>query len=310
MTHCYSQRMLNPYHGLVNVVEVPGADAVSRDGLNWTLYIQGGSEAEPMEDGSLQQVRLPDIKFGTWSARCGLRRAPVRLVTDYEKLDRAGNRLLKALKDSVHALPFAQRDLWELWLLDRQQGLPLGLLESACHRADRYPDAPRSWTPGQRARATFAHPETGDQAAERLARQVNDAAGSVCWFLRAEDGSGREPDAGTAFPRQLPPDAFPELLLREQWPRQAETELVRAYLAWQAPWLLALQHVSRATRARLEAWACRQALLLEELFPTYPEILDPARIRVARVEAALRRSADKGSAAGAPDGSAFFVTGN
>jgi hypothetical protein len=22
---CYSQRMLNPYHGIVNVVEVPGA---------------------------------------------------------------------------------------------------------------------------------------------------------------------------------------------------------------------------------------------------------------------------------------------
>jgi hypothetical protein len=40
----YSQRMLNPDHGMVNVVELTGADAVSRDCVNWTLYIQGGSE--------------------------------------------------------------------------------------------------------------------------------------------------------------------------------------------------------------------------------------------------------------------------
>jgi hypothetical protein len=45
MPQYYSQRMLNPYHGLVQVVEIDGADAVSRDGLTWTLYLQGEQEA-------------------------------------------------------------------------------------------------------------------------------------------------------------------------------------------------------------------------------------------------------------------------
>ena len=37
MARLYSQRMLNRFHGIVNVAEIAGADAVWRDGVDWTL---------------------------------------------------------------------------------------------------------------------------------------------------------------------------------------------------------------------------------------------------------------------------------
>ena len=65
MSHCYSHRMLNPFHGTVNVVDIGGADAVSRDGVHWALYLQGQVDRELADDGSPFEVALPDIKFGT-----------------------------------------------------------------------------------------------------------------------------------------------------------------------------------------------------------------------------------------------------
>ncbi len=79
MREAYSQRMLNPFHGVVNVVQVPGADAVSRDGVHWNLYIQGDSEAVACADGSRHQVALPDVKYGSWSAAIPARRPMVAL---------------------------------------------------------------------------------------------------------------------------------------------------------------------------------------------------------------------------------------
>ncbi len=92
------QRMLIPYHGIVNLVEIDGADAVCRDGVDWMLCIQGGTEPEPGNDGFGQQVSLPDLEFGDWSRATGLKRTSVRHVTDYHRLDQIGGRLLEAVK--------------------------------------------------------------------------------------------------------------------------------------------------------------------------------------------------------------------
>ena len=44
MVRCYSQRLVNPFRGILSVVETEDADAVSSDGLHWSLYIHGEIE--------------------------------------------------------------------------------------------------------------------------------------------------------------------------------------------------------------------------------------------------------------------------
>jgi len=319
MARYFSQRMLNPYHGIVNVVEIEGADAVSRDGIHWMLYIQGGTELEQSDGGSRTDVPLPDIKFGTWSRREGLRRAPVRYVTDYEQLDWLGSRLLDAVKGCADRVPFPHGDKYELWLLDADMMMPLAALHSGCKASDATTISSITWTPGQAARESFRYSRDPEEAlgdADRLAALVRKAAGekpTAQWFLRTDDrggiGLGCNRDLAGLQGRRLCGDVFPELLLRSEWESQNDAELVAGFHTWQAPWLLALQTLSRQTRRRLETAARLRAMLVDQLHPNYPEIINQAAITAARVEAALRRSSDQG-VEDDPTRSSFFVTGN
>lgn len=319
MVRTYSQRMLNPYHGMVNVVEISGADAVSRDGVNWMLYIQGGSETESLSDGKIHEISLPDIKFGSWSAEQGLRRAPVRFVSDYARLDEIGNQLLQSVKSTAEGVPFPQHDAYELWLLDRKAHLPLALLDSCCMESGADAFASLSWNPGQLARRTFRSLgcNSGESHADYLAETINGAAGrapTVQWFARDADGSGlgmrcNNGRSGLAG-RRLEAQYFPELMLRTDWENTGECCLAADFIAWQAPWLLALQNLSHRCRRRLEALARRRANLLAELYPTYPEVVDRKTVEAARVEAILRKSAIRPDKATETSETTFFVTGN
>jgi hypothetical protein len=318
MVRYFSQRMLNPYHGIVNVVEIEGADAVCRDGVHWMLYIQGGNELERSDDDGWAEVPLPDIKFGTWSRREGLKRAPVRYVTDYDQLDRLGSRLLDAVKSRAGQVPFPHGDRYELWLLD-DTTLPLALLNSGCGASDTVVFNGLTWTPGQAARESFrcsSDPQEALGDAERLTQLVRKAAGSkptAQWFLRSDDGSGIGLGCSLNLAglqgRRLRRDAFPELLLRSAWGSPRDAQLVASFHSWQAPWLLALQTLSPETRRHLETAARLRAVLVDQLYPNYPEIIDQAAIKAARVEAALRRSSEDRADEDAYRTS-FFVTAN
>jgi hypothetical protein len=129
-------------------------------------------------------------------------------------------------------------------------------------------------------------------------RVVNRAAGArprAQWFLRKSDRSGQalrgiRTEAELAQ-RNLPAEAFPEQQLRSHWPDRGDEQLVRAYLDWQAPWLLMLQHLSDPTRDRLEQAAVQRAMLMAESHVLFPKVIDSGRIVAARVEASLRRAA-------------------
>jgi hypothetical protein len=49
----YSQRMLNPYRGIMNVLDMGTADAVTTDGITWTLYLQDESLLGIANDGDM-----------------------------------------------------------------------------------------------------------------------------------------------------------------------------------------------------------------------------------------------------------------
>ncbi len=307
MPECYSQRMLNPFHGIVNVIEIAGADAVSSDGENWTLFVHGEHETAELADGTRQEVETPDVKFGVWSARQGLRRAPIRNAADYEFVDHVGRYLLEVIRQHAAMVPFPLRDRYELWLLDSAFDLPLALIDSRCRQGDISEDTQLKWRVGVTARSHFQVPEIlvrrldGINPAEVLERVINRAAGTrprAQWFVRRDDLSGLSIRSLRVEPelrgRLLPAKAFPEQQLRSHWPDHTDQSLVRAYLDWQAPWLLMLQHLSDNTRDRLERAAGQRALLLAESHALFPKVIDKGRIVAARVEANLRRAAGEG----------------
>lgn len=304
MAQCYSQRLVNPFRGILSVVETEDADAVSSDGVHWALYIHGETEDVRMSDGSLRDVVLPDVKFGDWSARDGLKRSPVRNVADLDRLDAIGSHLLEAVKHAAGDIPFPLRDQDELWLLDREDR-PLALLCVAVNEGERETPQSLHWRPGEIAKAHFVSDhELVDAQAGRCAGQVvedliNAAAGArprAQWFWRSSDGSGAGQDGvaidSAIMGRTLAASEFPPLLLGTAWATPCQRALLEDFLDWQAPWLLQLQHIGREARARLEQLAARRPGEVARCHRLYPEVIDADRLTAARVEAQLRGALD------------------
>jgi hypothetical protein len=300
MPRCYSQRRLNPFLGIVNVIAIEEGEALCCDGVNWTLFVRGGEGDAARDVG--RGLATAAIRFGVWSAREGLRRAPLSHCADEGFAGDVGCELLAVIREKSALLPFALRDRYELWLLDTVFDLPLALIDSACSRVGMRGDVPLHWRADASAEAPFHVPppllRNGESPAAAVARIVNRAAGPrlrAQWFYRSESGGGQAirgiHSDEQLVGRVLPPEAFPEKLLRAHWPDRVEQALVRAYLDWQAPWLLMLQHLSEATRDRLEQAAAARPRLLAEHHALFPKVMDNARVVAARMEAGLRRAA-------------------
>jgi hypothetical protein len=137
--------------------------------------------------------------------------------------------------------------------------------------------------------------DLNEPAAVYLTRYVNSLASGVAqWLRRADDGAGlglHTLKGGDELRgRVLEADAFPPLFIATAGMDAAHARLVHDYHAWQAPWMLLLPHLERATRSALEARACQQAELIEKHYRLYPTIIDRPALQAARVEAALVRS--------------------
>ncbi|MBI5460649.1 MAG: hypothetical protein HY941_00500 [Gammaproteobacteria bacterium] len=304
MTHHYSQRLVNPFRGILSVVETEDADAVSNDGIHWALYIHGQHELAQLNDGTQRDVALPDIKYGDWSRQDGFKHAPIRNVVDHRRLDAIGAHLLEAVKFAAEQLPFPLRDHYELWLLDTQAS-PLALLNVAVHDHERDNPTVLHWRPGEAAKAVFTStsPLSANAAnacaGQRVEDLVNQAAGTppaAQWFQRDAKGAGIGLDGirieAELKGRCLDVSAFPQRLLATAWAAPAERALLEEFLDWQAPWLLQLQNLNDETRAHLERLAVRRAGVVAQCHQLYPQVIDEDRLTTARVEARLRGTVD------------------
>jgi hypothetical protein len=277
----YSLRRMPPYQGTVQIIEVDGHRAISRDGALWQVHLRTSGV------GRVSQV--------AWSEeRGGL------IETDYTRA------ILAALRNRPHG-PFPFTDHLELWLLGAGDGLPLALLQTLVdgpppmvHQAD--------WNAGLGEYHAFVAPSlfsdpAPDQEmpmahAEVLTRCVRAAAGPLPraqWFRRTDDGSGvgltgLNLDVGMAG-RMLRADDFPELLLREEWDNDLHRRLVEEYHDWQAPNLLTNTGLRRSTRDALEHAACRQAQRLYAVRQLLPEIVNQDLVEAALVEGRMRQAA-------------------
>lgn len=265
----YALRRFCPYQGVIQVVDVGAARAYSTDGRHWTVRLQNPAD---------------------------IRRTAEQDVT--------ADDLMQALNDRP-PLPFPQQDRVELWLLDKRTRLPLALVKTrrSLTEIDEVKDP--SWRPfltnsGFQCETLATAAETRrpagppPRAQDVLERQVNLAARPLPvlqWFERLADGSGIGHDGlrvdDTLRHRQLPREAFPELLVADRWEDATEQALVRDYHAWHAPLLLAHQNLSRPTRRWLEGAARRNPARLLDNYAMFPEVLDADAMQVALVSAKL-----------------------
>ncbi len=300
---CYAQRLLNPFRGVMNIIEYQGAEAVTTDGLHWDIYVRDTTLVADLADG--HKVQTGDIRYGSWAQQQGLKRGAIYPSNDFKLLEHRGAIVYEYLLDHFHEVPFALRDHYELWLLDGQ-GLPLALLHSATCEQDIELDCNIDWRAGRECNRHFrsdgcdamgSHDTDRLSAGERLTRQVNARAGpspAVQWFRRDTDGAatglgGVNLAAGFAA-RRLPDDVFPDYFVTDSPKDAAHQRLLRDFFAFQAPCLLLLPTLDPQTRATLETQAVERALAVAQHCHLYPAIIDAEAIRAARVEALLRAS--------------------
>jgi hypothetical protein len=258
----YSKRRLNPYQGLIMVVDAGAIRAYSSHGHQW-------------------RVQASEHRELNWD-RQGRQALPTR------------QQMARAIRQRP-ATPFPRGDNYELWLLDIEQGMPLALLDSAHHEAETEQSGEPQWHGFIRESSRFqsSHQDL-TYTAYQLHNLINRASRPypiTQWFWRRPDGSGIglhglrvENDLQG---RTLAATCFPEMLIREIWPESQQCDLSRAYHNWLAGYLLAHEDLSPVTRQRLE-----QSLLLNPVpflygYPQLPRVLDRQACRAAYVAARL-----------------------
>jgi hypothetical protein len=223
--------------------------------------------------------------------------------------------LLAAL-ETRPALPFPIFDIHELWLLDRESGLPLALLATDRGFSRGGEKTEVEWFPFVLSYTGFRSPalaerdavtrQAGDAHRDFLARIVNQAARPhpmTQWFRRGQDGVGKG-ESGRRLPhewrdREVASSDFPELLVRENWNSRLEYSVISDYHRWLAPVLLLWPRLSLETRRNLEIQACENPRWLARVHRLLPTRVDPARIQAALVAARLEEA--QAGAAPAPD---------
>lgn len=301
MIKTYSQRILNPYSGNVQIAESEHARAVTIDGENWEIHFLRSVYTEPIptptkQKGAFSRIaeffkparQIPPITAKQKPKRQFARVGMIK-QSDFEELLSRKNaevdeRIIELAQFLLTAcLPFPATDNYEYWLLDAKDGSPLALIYSCSHEEDmtNFPSYPE-WTALPAAvmpiDKTDDEQRTGSAPINyRLERLVADRAGThpkACWFQRNAD------EAIT----------FPPLLVKEDWQEQQQNEICQRYLRRLSSRLLMLQCLSIEDRKRVEIAAKTQALEVAKFFPLYPDVADEKIMNTIRVEARLRKT--------------------
>ena len=300
---CYSQRILNPFRGVMNIISTGGADAVTIDGINWTLYIHDNFDFSMDDPEDFFKIDMPDIRFGDWNSKSGLKRSPLIASYHYTEIQAIGQALLDAVQTHAGQCPFPFADKYELWLLDKNTSEPLALLDSVCNENEVYTPDNLIWESGLRCKQEFLkeHSLPGAQdltAGEFLNQFINQRAGeepSAQWFYRDQYRYGKGLTGANINPglygRELSARLFPKMLIQQQWQDNTKDSVINSFINWLSPYLLVLDFLRDRQREMLELKARNYALLVEKMHPLYPKVINQKVINAARVEAMMRSSA-------------------
>jgi hypothetical protein len=299
---CYSQRILNPFRGVMNIISIGGADAVTIDGNNWTLYIHDNFDCPTDDPVEFFEIEMPDIRFGDWNKKSGLKRSPLIASYHYNEIQAIGNALLDAVQQHAELCPFEFQDKYELWLLDNRSNEPLALLGSACKETEVFTPENLIWEAGIRCKQEFLREFslTDDQistAGDLLNQIINQRAGkhpAAQWFYRDKFDHGMGLTginlSKKLVDRELPGRLFPKMLIQQHWRNKSDESLIEAFITWLSPYLLVLDFLRDSQREALEQSARQYALIVDKMHLLYPKVINKQTMNTALVEAVMRKS--------------------
>jgi hypothetical protein len=281
---CYALRRLNPFLGVIQVVETPSGRASSSNGLVWDVQILTQA---PADWGSLSARNRGEAwyRYGLWSAQDGLAHRPLAAQSTDRQLRRDSEHLIDQVRRNLDRLPYALADRRELWLLDAEQQKPLALLHAMPPDATPPRPEPRYWkgclgqqgVAGQRRFPGTAELES--QVKTRAGFSINRA-----WVTWNSERTSVVADDNTL----LKGDEFSAFGIREDWPDGEDQQRVQRYIDWAAPALLTLPYLDDAQRTRLESSLSDQAVSIDYHWRLYPKVLDKNKLIAARVKADLQ----------------------
>lgn len=297
----YAVRRVNPFEGVLEVVETHNARAYSPNGHIWQVQVIAERPDHTWRSFSHVAPIEQFFNFGLWDSEGGLQKIPANPVMDIGAMTTAADALTRILSDLQSSLPFKLIDDHECWATD-YHGNPVALLATTENPAQIGDMRVARWQASRLADHGFRSPSleaagipaTGHlgprQHAEHLERQVRQLGQHKTWFRRLADGRGERLDHPKGG-QPIEAARFPALGLKTDWPDEQTRDLAADYLDWQAPRLLVLSGLSGDQRRALEKAACRQAEELAASYRLIPCIIDTKAIEAARVEAKLRRAA-------------------
>ncbi len=282
---CYAIRRLNPFLGVLQVVETACGRATTTNGVVWHIEVL---IERPRGWGSLGSVDVGKALYlyGLWSETDSLQKSPLAANRIGNQAAKDAERLIEAVKQHQAGLPFSLADRRELWLLDEQQKKPLALLLSMLPEASRPRPEPRYWkgylgrsTPGQSRFPEIEHLEI--QVRKRASFNIN-----RCWVTWDSEHTTGVTDDDKPIAR----DEFPVFGIREDWNDKTDQKRVASYIDWTSPALLTLPYLNDERRSRLETRLVKQAIRVEYHWRLYPKILDASKLKTVRVQAKLQSS--------------------
>jgi len=284
--NCYAFRRVNPFLGVMQVIETQGGRAHSTNGVVWDIEVIAD---QPDDWGSLNKGRsdIAFYRYGLWSLEEGLISRPLAPHLDKNPLSEQCNFLIESIKQNLADMPFKLKDTEELWLFDEKNQKPLVLLASVIPGKQRPSPEPKYWATHIGAEGVSSQYKFPD--ARQLKSQIEKTAGfniNKHWILRQADGSGvYDINNEVISSREIP--AF---LLSENWPDEEQCIRVRNYINWIAPSLLTLQNISKEQRVRLEENLNVQAISIEHHKELIIEVINEKLMTSALVQCRLQKS--------------------
>ena len=282
----YAIRRLNPFLGVLQILETRDGRAVTVNGVVWQLEL--GAVTASSEWGSLNRNNSKSVyyRYGMWSQAEGVVSYPLPPQFDSESMRLQAEVLIAEIRVASGKLPFRLQDNRELWLFDLHNEQPLALLATTAPWQTPPRSRPRVW------KAALDRGSPGQQrfpAAEAVEALIRQRAGFNLqrrWIARQNDGRGIVENSLT----EIDANIFPPFLLTLEWPEDGQRRLVRDYVAWTAPALLTLQQLSAGDRDHLENSLYIQAQSVEHHWRLYPLVLDETLLKATRVQCRLQGS--------------------
>ena len=283
MIKTYSQRLLTPYYGLVQIAESERARALTVDGQTWEIQFLRSGNGSPSYSTNFDQGIHHRYRRAVTISDNEIRQKKISSTANDQTVDERIVELTDFLADV--SLPFPAVDHFEYWLLDANDQLPLALIFS-CKDAEQmnaYPSHPE-WTalPAAVMPIEMTEDEKSYSSAPvnyRLERSVAERAGSnpkAKWFTR----------------RLNEEQKFPTFMLTDDWQEEESKDLYQRYLTRLSPRLLMLHGLDLEVRKQLEINARIHALEVERFYPLYPEVVDQTLMNATLVEAKLRSTTE------------------